>query len=166
MSIKQLLRYPSHPEFEELLNSCGSMTKQLESLHASLSVALINEGVVVNKFYRHTLLSLNQTNVVAACSLTTIQNSFFVKLLQNANNIPIGKFLFAKNSSVKRTQIEIKLVDITQISDTTLRKFLIQNYTNNQQFWQRHSIFQYQNEQMELIEIMLPELEHFFNDKL
>lgn len=165
MSIKQLLNYPSHPEFEELLNSCGSMTKQLESLHASLNVSLINEGVVDDKFYRHTILSLNQTNVVAACSLTAIQNSFFVTLLQNANNTPIGKFLFAKNNAVGRTQIEIKLVDITQISDITLRKFLNKNYINDQQFWQRHSIFQYQNEQMELIEIMLPELERFFDNQ-
>lgn len=161
---KPLLDYPNHPEFEELLNSCGSMTKQLEALGRHLSVTLLYEGIVANQFYRYITLNLNQIPVVLACSNALLEHDFFVKLLQNANTTPIGKFLFANGSTVTRnSNMELDLIHSTIINDPRLQDYFQQHkYQPEQLFWQRKSIFYCQNQQLNLIEIILPELEEFF----
>ncbi len=161
---KPLLEYPNHPEFEELLNSCGSMTKQLEALGRHLSVTLLYEGIVDNCFHRYITLNLNQTPVVLACSNALLEHEFFAKLLQNANTTPIGKFLFANGSAVTRdSNMELDLIHSTIINDPRLQNYFQQHkYQLEQLFWQRKSIFHYQNQRLNLIEIILPELERFF----
>jgi chorismate-pyruvate lyase len=161
---KPLLEYPNHPEFEELLNSCGSMTKQLEALGRHLSVTLLYEGVIENCFHRYITLNLNQIPVVLACSNALIEHDFFAKLLQNANTTPIGKFLFASGSTVARdSSMELDLIHSTIINDPRLQDYFQQHkYQLEQLFWQRKSIFRCQNQQLSLIEIILPELEEFF----
>lgn len=165
MPTKPLLKnYPQHAEFEELLNSCGSMTQQLENLGKQLSVKLIHEGIEGEYFCRYSLLHLNNRAVVIACSQAHLSAEFFCQLLKNANVIPIGKFLFAAGSQVQRNNaMDIKLVSSAQISKLQLQQYLNQNYRNNQEFWQRTSQFNYRNEQLNLIEIILPEFEEFFS---
>lgn len=165
MPTKPLLKnYPQHAEFEELLNSCGSMTQQLENLGQQLSVKLIHEGIEGEHFCRYSLLHLNQRAVVIACSQANLSAEFFCQLLKNANVTPIGKFLFAAGSQVQRNNaMDIKLVSSAQISKLQLQQYLNQNYRNNQEFWQRTSQFNYRNEQLNLIEIILPEFEEFFS---
>lgn len=162
MQNKPLLAYPEHQEFEELLNSCGSMTKQLENLGRTLSVSLLHEGVEDSYFRRYTILNLNQLPVVIACSSTALNNRFFTTLLQNANTTPIGKFLFASQSQVIRSQIEIELITAEQISLPHLKDFVQRKYQPSQPLWQRLSVFNYQQETMQLCEVMLPELELFY----
>lgn len=162
MQNKPLLAYPEHQEFEELLNSCGSMTKQLENLGRTLSVSLLHEGVEDNYFRRYTILNLNQLPVVIACSSTALNNRFFTTLLQNANTTPIGKFLFASQSQVIRSQIEIELIMAEQISLPHLQDFIQRKYRPSQPLWQRLSVLNYQQETMQLCEVMLPELELFY----
>lgn len=162
MQNKPLLAYPEHHEFEELLNSCGSMTKQLENLGRTLSVSLLHEGIEDNYFRRYTVLNLNQLPVVIACSSTDLNNPFFTTLLQNANTTPIGKFLFASQSQVIRSQIEIELITAEQISLPHLKDFVQRKYQPSQPLWQRLSVFNYQQETMQLCEVMLPELELFY----
>lgn len=161
---KPLLDYPNHPEFEELLNSCGSMTKQLEALGRHLSVTLLYEGIIENQFYRYITLNLNQIPVVLACSNALLEHEFFTQLLQNANTTPIGKFLFASGSAVTRdSNMELDLIDSAIINDPRLQNyFQSHKYQLKQLFWQRKSIFHCQNQQLNLIEIILPELEGFF----
>lgn len=161
---KPLLDYPNHPEFEELLNSCGSMTKQLEALGRHLSVTLLYEGIVGDHFHRYITLNLNQTPVVLACSNALLEHDFFTKLLQNANTTPIGKFLFANGSGVTRnSNMELDLIHSDIINDLRLQNYFQQHkYQPEQLFWQRKSIFHCQNQQLNLIEIILPELEKFF----
>ena len=161
---KPLLEYPNHPEFEELLNSCGSMTKQLETLDRHLSVTLLYEGIIENYFHRYITLNLNQIPVVLACSNASLEHEFFAKLLQNANTTPIGKFLFASGSTVTRnSNMELDLIHSTIINDPHLQEYFQQHkYQLEQLFWQRKSTFHYQDQQLSLIEIILPELEGFF----
>lgn len=162
MPNKPLLNYPEHPEFEELLNSCGSMTKQLESLGQTLSVSLLHEGIEDNFFRRYTVLNLNHLPVVIACSGTKLNNKFFTNLLQNANTTPIGRFLFAPHSQVTRAQIAIESITTQQITLPHLKEFAARKYQPDQPLWQRLSLFNYQQETMQLCEIMLPELELFY----
>ena len=82
---KPLLDYPNHPEFEELLNSCGSMTKQLEALGRHLSVTLLYEGVVGDHFHRYITLNLNQIPVV----LFVVMHYLNMISLQNYYKMPI-----------------------------------------------------------------------------
>ena len=163
MLIKPLLTYPKQAEFEELLNSCGSMTKQLEDLGQRLSVELLHEGIEDNHFRRYSLLHLNQRAVVIACSSADIHAEFFSALLKNANTTPIGKFLFAPHSLVQRKpEMQIELVTINQIHEPQLKNYLQQHYQNNQEFWQRKSEFNYRDQRLNLIEILLPEFTDFF----
>lgn len=153
--------YPLHPEFEELLNSCGSMTKQLEALGSHLNVRLLHDGIEENCFRRYTILALNDMPVIAACSSTSLEHTFFAELLHNANTTPIGKFLFA-NNSVVRDEVLITLENKSVIQKPHLKEFVDTHYLNEQSFWQRKSYFHYKEQHMELIEIVLPELESFF----
>lgn len=164
MPTKPLLKnYPQHAEFEELLNSCGSMTQQLENLGQQLSVKLIHEGIEGEYFCRYSLLHLNQRAVVIACSQAHLSAEFFCQLLRNANVTPIGKFLFARGSQVQRNnEMDIKLVSSAQISEPQLQQYLNQNYRTNQEFWQRTSQFNYRDQRLNLIEILLPEFTDFF----
>lgn len=168
MLIKPLLKdYPQHVEFEELLNSCGSMTQQLENLGQQLSVKLIHEGVEDEYFCRYSLLHLNQRAVVIACSQACLSAEFFCKLLKNANVTPIGKFLFATGSQVRRdNNMDIRLITSAQISEPQLQQYLNKNYRVDQEFWQRTSQFNYGNEELNLIEIILPEFEEFFTQQI
>lgn len=161
MQNKYLLKYPEHPEFEELLNSCGSMTKQLEALGQSLTVELLHEGFESDHFRRYTILKLNGLPVVAACSSSHRFDTFFTDLLHNASTTPIGKFLFANGSNVVRDKIEITLLNQIEITKPYLKEFVQGRYQHNQQFWDRLSYFHYNNQQMELNEIILPEIEIF-----
>lgn len=164
MPTKPLLKnYPQHAEFEELLNSCGSMTQQLENLGQQLSVKLIHEGIEGEYFCRYSLLHLNQRAVVIACSQAHLSAEFFCQLLRNANVTPIGKFLFARGSQVQRNnEMDIKLVSSAQISEPQLQQYLNQYYRTNQEFWQRTSQFNYRDQRLNLIEILLPEFTDFF----
>lgn len=141
------------------------MTQQLESLGQQLSVKLIHEGIEDEYFCRYSLLHLNQRAVVIACSKAHIPSAeFFCQLLKNANVTPIGKFLFATGSQVRRNKdMRIELVTTTHISEFQLQQYLNQNYQANQVFWQRTSQFNYADEQLKLIEVILPEFEEFFN---
>lgn len=153
--------YPLHPEFDELLNSCGSMTKQLEALGGHLSVKLLHEGIEENCFRRYTILSLNEIPVIAACSSTTLTSNFFIDVLKNARTTPIGKFLFA-TPAVIRDEVLISLAPQADIIKPYLKEFVQTNYSIESAFWQRKSYFHYKQQAMELIEIILPELESFF----
>lgn len=163
MLIKPLLTYPKQAEFEELLNSCGSMTKQLEDLGQTLRVELLHEGIEDNYFRRYSLLHLNQRAVVIACSSADIHAEFFSTLLKNANTTPIGKFLFAPHSLVQRKpEMQIELVTINQIYEPHLQDYLRQHYQTDQEFWLRKSEFNYHDQHLDLIEILLPEFADFF----
>jgi len=162
---KPLLSYPKHPEFEELLNSCGSMTRQLEDLGHKLSVTLLAECSENNNFRRYTTLNLNNTPVVVACSQTLIKNQFFYNLLKNASTTPIGKFLFSNNQVRRLENMKIELVNQKHFQQhkIIINNIILHKYRLDQTFWQRTSIFRHsKNEQFELIEILLPELELFF----
>lgn len=162
--IKPILTYPQQAEFEELLNSCGSMTKQLEDLGQLLKVELLHEGIEDNYFRRYSLLRLNQRAVVIACSSADIHAEFFSTLLKNANTTPIGKFLFASQSQVHRNpEMQIELVTIKQIHEPHLQNYLRQHYQACQEFWQRKSEFNYREQRLNLIEILLPEFTDFFS---
>jgi chorismate-pyruvate lyase len=162
--IKPILTYPQQAEFEELLNSCGSMTKQLEDLGQTLRVELLHEGIEDNYFRRYSLLHLNQRAVVIACSSADVNAEFFSALLKNANTTPIGKFLFAPHSLVQRKpEMQIELVKISQINEPHLQNYLRQHYQACQEFWQRKSEFNYHEQRLNLIEILLPEFTDFFN---
>jgi chorismate-pyruvate lyase len=154
--------YPSHPEFEELLNSCGSMTAQLESLGHHLQVNLLTEGCEANCYYRYSLLALDQVPVVLAVSYSA--DPYFMQLLAQANTTPIGKFLFAPDSQVYRDpQMHCQLLSLTQVTPTKLQPYLIAaKYAPNQQFWQRTSRFHYHAQTLCLVEVILPNLEVFF----
>lgn len=165
MLIKPLLTYPKQAEFEELLNSCGSMTKQLEDLGQKLSVELLHEGIEDNHFRRYSLLHLNQRAVVIACSSADVNAEFFSTLLKNANTTPIGKFLFAPHSLVQRKpEMQIELVTIKQIHEPHLQDYLRQHYQTDQEFWLRKSEFNYREQRLNLIEILLPEFTDFFSE--
>ncbi len=166
MKVKNILQYPKLIEFEELLNSCGSMTKQLESLGHKLQVTLLQEGFESGFWVRYTILSLNQQAVVIACSKAKREDMFFCSLLQQANTQPIGKFLFAADSEVKRQpKMQIKLVNYQQIAKNNLQYYLQNNYKSNQSFWLRESCFEFKNQKLYLQEILLPELDVFFDNK-
>lgn len=163
MQTKHLLTYPQHSEFEELLNSCGSMTKQLEALGHKLHVELIAECINGEYFSRYTILRLNQQAVVIACSQALITDDFFYSLLANASTQPIGKFLFAANSLVVRNpNMVIESVNSKEILHQPLQQYLQQKYQPEQQFWSRKSCFEFETQQLSLVEIILPELDNFF----
>lgn len=158
---KIILEYPDHIAFNELLNSCGSMTKQLEKMGHQLTVELIYEGRVNNNFCRYTILKLDNIPVILALSQTIQNNTTFSTLLQNANNTPIGKFLFAPNSNIIRNEVIISQINTISITDKKLSQYIISNYNQLQNLFQRESVFHYQDENMSLIEIILPELTGF-----
>lgn len=162
---KPLLGYPEHREFEELLGSCGSMTKQLEEKGHHLTVTLLAEEYHDQYFRRYTILNLDNIPVVVACSQTAIKNQYFHELLKNASTTPIGKFLFAKNSRVKRNpDMRIELVNINDLKSHPLiiANLVNHQYHQSQQFWLRKSSFIYYTESFELIEVLLPELDLLF----
>lgn len=139
------------------------MTKQLESLGHKLTVDLIYDGFLAEDFCRNSILKLDQQPVVAASSIALKNNPFFIELLQKANSIPIGKFLFAENSMVLRDKITTKFINNISHLPQSLVIFLRNNYTQKQSFWQRTSRFIYQEQEMHLIEIILPGLDLFFD---
>lgn len=161
---KPLLQYPLHPEFEELLNSCGSMTRQLEELGQKLTVTLLQENVTDNQRWRIITLNLNACPVIVAASHCDINAGFFENLLKNAAITPIGKFLFAKDSPVTRADnMSILSVNAAQINISTLRSYLnTHGYQPDQLFWQRQSQFNYRDQSLFLTEIILPEVELFY----
>ena len=161
---KPLLQYPLHPEFEELLNSCGSMTRQLEALGQKLTVTLLQEYATAEERWRIITLNLNQRPVILAASHCALSAEFFCNLLKNASITPIGKFLFAANSPVTRDDnMQIASICHTEISSPPLSNFLHSlHYQSDQQFWQRQSVFNYADEQLFLTEIILPEVELFY----
>lgn len=140
------------------------MTKQLEDLGQKLSIKLIKEGIEDNHFRRYTTLNLNNREVVAACSSVRLTYPFFTDILKNANTIPIGKFLFAPGSIVRRrNDMCLELIAKSQIKPQLLQDILTGlRYRDDQAFWQRTSVFEFQNETLDLIEIILPELDSFF----
>ena len=165
VQFKPLMGYPEHREFEELLGSCGSMTKQLEEKGHHLSVTLLSEEYYLEYFRRYTILNLDNIPVVLACSQTDIKNKYFHHLLKNASTTPIGKFLFAKDSRVERSpDMEIKLIEINELENHPLiiKNLVSHKYQQSQRFWQRKSLFTYETESFELIEILLPELDLLF----
>lgn len=160
---KTLLHYPRHPQFEELLNSCGSMTSQLEELGQQLTVTLLQEGIINNERWRIITLNLNDCPVILASSHCSVNAEFFCNLLKNASVTPIGKFLFAPQSRVTRDlDMQLELISRNQSKTSNLYNYLeTHNYCIDQQFWQRSSTFHYQRETLKLVEILLPELESF-----
>ena len=160
----QLENYPLHDEFEEILNSCGSMTRNLEKLGHELTVNLLFEGIISGKYHRVVTLNLDVIPVVLACSTTDRSNEFFYQLLKNADITPIGKFLFAKHSGVERQEgMQLQLLKIVEIFEQKLCEQLKKyNYSPEQKFWLRQSIFNYADEKLYLSEIILPELDYFF----
>lgn len=139
------------------------MTAQLENLGQQLTISLIHEEVSQQQFQRLITLNLNDIAVVAAFSYTGLNQRFFSQLLRNANTTPIGKFLFANPSKAKRLDnMQIKQAKLQQIQTIKLQEMLLASgYTPEQLFWQRSSIFSYQDEQLHLQEILLPELAKF-----
>ncbi|MEN9946009.1 MAG: hypothetical protein RLZZ293_395 [Pseudomonadota bacterium] len=162
---EQVLNYPKHDGFEELLNSCGSMTSQLENLGHQLSITLISEIHTEKYFERYISLNLDQVPVILACSRSKISNEFFYTLLKNAHVTPIGKFLFAPHSQVKRLpHMEIKQIDALMLSNLPiLKQYLTNKYHSQQQFWLRNSQFSYLTQQLDVIEIILPQVNLFFS---
>lgn len=155
--------YPKHKAFEELLNSCGSMTRQLENMGHTLTVELIKEGIIGDYFCRYTILKLDNTPVIFALSHSKLNSHKFINILKNANNIPIGRFLFAKDSQIVRNKIAISKVFINNVSDIIIKTYLETNYNHEQVIFSRESEFiSAENEKMILVEIILPEFKKFF----
>lgn len=166
-TIKPFLNYPRHAGFEELLNSCGSMTKQLEALGHYLTVTLLAEEILNGNFKRYITLNLNEVPVVIACSHTATCNTFFYQLLKNASTTPIGKFLFSsQDNQVSRADnmliSQINTPGLMQQYPLIASRLAKHSYQAEQLFWQRQSVFTYYQEKLELIEIILPELGMFF----
>ncbi|MDD3266778.1 MAG: hypothetical protein PHC75_06335 [Burkholderiales bacterium] len=158
-----LQNYPNHKAFEELLNSCGSMTRQLETIGHKLTVKLLKEGLIEDNFCRYTLLKLDNNPVILALSYTKNNNLTFIEILKNANNIPIGKFLFAKSSGISRDSLVISKITLDELSDSLISNYLKTHYHDKQEMFSRKSEFiSVQNEKMILIEIILPELKKLF----
>lgn len=157
------LDYPDNNEFAELLNSCGSMTEQLKRLHYDFSVELLKTEIVDNKILRYTLLKLNNTPVIIAESSCLITDDIFFEIIKNADTTPIGKYLFAPNSEITRTNIEIDQIKISDLNNKqTTQKYILNNYASSQQLWQRNSMFFHNMQKMSLVEIILPNICNFF----
>lgn len=158
------LDYPDNNEFAELLNSCGSMTEQLKKLHYDFSVELLKTEIVDNKISRYTLLKLNNIPVIIAESSCLISDTVFYEIIKNADTTPIGKYLFAKNSHIIRSNVEttqIKSSDIT--NSQIIQSFLLNNFSPLQFFWLRTSVFRHSQQQMNLNETILPNIYKFIN---
>ena len=157
------IKYTLSDAFSILLNSCGSMTKELESIGNKFSVEILKCELVNDIYYRHVLLKLNSIAVVIATGKCSIHNQYLYSLLYNANTQPIGKFIFAENSNINRAKIKITEILATEANSPIITTELQKNYANAQQFWQRISKFTYQEETLILEEIILPEVGQFLN---
>ncbi len=158
------LDYPDNNEFAELLNSCGSMTEQLKKLHYDFSVELLKTEISDNKISRYTLLKLNNTPVIIAESSCLITDDIFFEIIKNADTTPIGKYLFAKNSQIIRSNVEITQIKSHGITNAQIiQSFILKNFSPSQLFWLRTSVFRHSQQQMNLNETILPNIYKFIN---
>jgi chorismate-pyruvate lyase len=157
-----------NPAFMRLLHSRDSMTANLEALGQNLSISLVQQGDTLSETFRATVLNLNQKAVITAYSSCSLKHKFFSTLLKNAATTPLGKFLFAADSAIKRNHgMQILAHSLSQLPVPLLSSFLCTSgFSQQQQFWVRYSTFSYATESLQLIEVILPQLNNLLNTQL
>lgn len=149
--------------FNEFLYNQSSMTKQLNSLDDSLQVIILYSGMDGNNFKRISSLNLRNKPVIVGLSFAKSGNPYFVDLLKNADTTPIGKVLFAKDSGVARDpNMEVEQVYLSYISEKRVRTYIASlGYTDNDIIYKRTSIFRKDQQNMQVIEYILPSIHYW-----
>ena len=153
----------SESKLSTIINNKQSMTVALKKLNNNFSVNLLYSGIESDCYKRLVALKLESTTVLVAVSSTKITNQTFLNILSSSSSSSIGLKLFAPNSQIKRDpNMDIKYIEISQISSLILQRYLISlNYKLNQTIIQRTSTFYYKNESMKLFEYILPSINQF-----
>ena len=151
------------PTFDQLINNKDSMTKSLKGLNQNLSIEVLKTGRQSQNYVRISSLKLDNTPVIVAISKTKITNKWFCLLLVNANSSPIGNKLFAPDSEVKRGKMIITKIYIEDIKDPVIIKYLnkLGSHLKEPFIIMRKSSFYYHEEDMDLIEYILPSINQF-----
>ncbi|MCE3269489.1 MAG: hypothetical protein K0R49_1743, partial [Burkholderiales bacterium] len=151
------------PSFNKFLYSKSSMTKQLQSLDANFKVILLYSGMDGTNFKRISSLNLSNKPVIIGLSLAHNDSPYFVDLLKNANTMPIGKKLFAKNSGIYRDpKMNVEQIELNNISSITVKTYIAGlGFTNNDLIYKRTSIFRKDKEYMQVIEYILPSIHNW-----
>ena len=118
-------------QIDQITQDHGSLTQILKGLNKNFSIELLATGETNNEYRRTIAEKLNNTPVVMATSYTTLDNLFFVDLLKNSATNSIGETLFANDSKVKRTQMENTHIQIQQITNPTIQKYLYNSKYKN-----------------------------------
>ncbi len=154
---------PQHSSaYQAFIANEDSMTTALKQLDPNLSVELLESGEKHGVFVRTVVLKLQQTPVILAVSRAGNDSPIFVKILAEADRTPIGTRLFAKDSGIRRSSMEVKQVSREQIQEESLKSYLrTLNIPTDSFLALRRSLFTQGEEQLELIEYVLPSVETF-----
>lgn len=155
--------YYSHPKLLEIINNKHSMTSALKNLNSKLTVKVIYSGVESKQYKRFVSINLESTPVIVAISSTSPNNLTFYNILSDSNNNSIGLKLFAPNAEIQRDDnMTVEVIRIKQLTSPILRDYLRElGYSNEQKIVQRVSLFNHNNEFMQLTEYILPTIAKF-----
>jgi chorismate-pyruvate lyase len=141
---------------EEFLRDPGSTTGYFKTLSDDYRLEILKHGLNEDRFERVISIYLDGIPVMLATSQTSIQDPLFLDILQNAGQIPIGTRLFAANSGIIRTNLQITEIFSDDVAHDVICSELKSIGCVNETLYFRSSDFIYENQKMSLYEYSLP----------
>lgn len=143
---------------EDFLKDPGSTTGYFSTLSEVYVLKILDHGINADKFQRIVAIYLENIPVMLGVSSTQLSHTTFLDILQNAAHVPIGTKLFAVDSGISRTNMQVRQIPVDTIANKAVNDFLA-NLTNlPDQLYFRQSDFVYENQSMRLDEYVLPGL--------
>jgi chorismate-pyruvate lyase len=145
-------------KIEEFLRDSGSTTGYFKQLTDDYGLEILRHGIIGDTFERAIAIYLNKAPCMLAVSKTKVEYPCFFEILQNAGDVSIGTKLFAPDSGITRTNLQISKINLKDIEHKEIVNFIHKMNYNLNELYYRKSDFIYQQQKMHLDEYVLPSL--------
>lgn len=143
----------------KFLANPGSTTIFFKKITKEYQLKILDNNYLANRLERITIIELDHIPVMLNLSYTSLTNSKFIDILENAATTPIGTKLFVPNSGIKRAQMSVSQIGVNQIDNVIIQNYMHElGLDTKTQLYVRQSQFTYQDEVMHLVEYILPGL--------
>ena len=151
-------------KIEEFLRDPGSSTGYFNQLTGDYKLEILHHGINGDTFERVIAIYLDKIPCMLAISRTKLEFPLFLDILQNAKQIPIGTRLFAKDSGITRTNLQISKIITKDVHKLEILDFIHKMNYICDELYLRKSDFVFQEQIMHLDEYALPGLVDILND--
>lgn len=146
-------------KIKEFLLDPGSSTEHFSKLACDYAIEVLKSAESDGYFERVVAIYLGKVPCMVAISRTLTADLIFLDILQNAGKIPIGRKLFAVDSGITRTNLDVETIAKSAIKDITVTNFIERIELSVAELYIRTSDFIYQDQKMHLDEYILPGLQ-------